>query len=344
MKLIVTIDTEEDNWGRYSAHNNPVTNIQQIIPLQKLFDEFGVKPTYLVNYPVSTAPGSVSVLKKIMDTGSCEIGMHCHPWNTPPFDKKAAINKDETMLCNLSAAMVHEKLGVLYEAIEKNFDIVPFSFRAGRWGFSREVARWLVQSGFRVDTSITPYVDWESCHESNFSQFSPEPFWFHVDDDFRAQGKNRLLEVPASIDFLQNNSRLCQKIMKACEKPFVRRMHMKGVLDRLGLVNKIWLSPEMEDFTSMKRLARSMERKKYPCVNFFFHSNTLLPGLSPFTRSWKDVDVFIQKIRRFLVFAQEAGWKSSTLSQFAQEYADQENKEPMKFFDSPGPFISNFNN
>ena len=30
MKLIVTIDTEEDNWAHYSATNNPVSNIERI--------------------------------------------------------------------------------------------------------------------------------------------------------------------------------------------------------------------------------------------------------------------------------------------------------------------------
>lgn len=83
MKLIITIDTEEDNWSRYSATDNPVENIERIVPLQQLFDEFGVRPTYLVDYPVATNPKSVSVFKRILEEGKYEIGMHCHPWNTP---------------------------------------------------------------------------------------------------------------------------------------------------------------------------------------------------------------------------------------------------------------------
>ena len=38
MKLIVTIDTEEDNWTAYSATDNPVENIGKNMPLQELFN------------------------------------------------------------------------------------------------------------------------------------------------------------------------------------------------------------------------------------------------------------------------------------------------------------------
>ena len=66
MFLVITIDAEEDNWSRYSATDNPVSNIERLIPLQQLFDEFGIRPTYLVSYPVATNPRSVEILKTIL--------------------------------------------------------------------------------------------------------------------------------------------------------------------------------------------------------------------------------------------------------------------------------------
>ena len=65
-KLVVTIDTEEDSWNPYSAEENTVKNVERIIPLQKLFDEYGVTPTYMVTYPVATNPRSVAILKRIL--------------------------------------------------------------------------------------------------------------------------------------------------------------------------------------------------------------------------------------------------------------------------------------
>ena len=99
MKLIVTIDTEEDNWGSYNPTGNTVENIGYIRELQELFDKYDVKPTYLLTYPVATDDNSVSLLRGVMERGGCEIGTHCHPWNTPPF--KEQTGPKNSMLCNL---------------------------------------------------------------------------------------------------------------------------------------------------------------------------------------------------------------------------------------------------
>ena len=60
MKLIVTIDAEEDNWGEYWLAQYSVQNIENIPELQEIFDRFNVKPTYLVNYPVASDPRAIS--------------------------------------------------------------------------------------------------------------------------------------------------------------------------------------------------------------------------------------------------------------------------------------------
>ena len=121
MKFIVTIDTEEDNWDKYSRSDNPVENLKKIIPLQKIFDRYGVRPTYLISYPVATDPGCIEILKCILDQGRCEIGTHCHPWNTPPFDEE--INEHNSMLSNLPESLVLQKLQSLHEVICQNFGV-----------------------------------------------------------------------------------------------------------------------------------------------------------------------------------------------------------------------------
>ena len=54
MKLVVTIDTEEDNWGSLRLTHYSFDNIARIPALQEMFDRFNVKPTYLMTYPVAT--------------------------------------------------------------------------------------------------------------------------------------------------------------------------------------------------------------------------------------------------------------------------------------------------
>jgi len=178
MKLIITIDTEEDNWSRYSVSDNPVSNIKQIIPLQKMFDEYDIKPVYLVSYPVATNKSSVKILKNILDEGRCEIGSHCHPWNTPPYHHNSDIKKHETMLYNLPSHIVHKKLSVLHETIYKNFRTIPISFRAGRWAFGPSVALSLNLLGYRIDSSLTPFIDWRQYGGPDFRAYSTNIFSF----------------------------------------------------------------------------------------------------------------------------------------------------------------------
>ena len=85
--LIVTVDTEEEGlWtGEYPANGNTVENTRGIPRFQALCDQFGIRPTYLVDTPVVEDDRSVELLSEIQQSGRCEIGAHLHPWCTPPF-------------------------------------------------------------------------------------------------------------------------------------------------------------------------------------------------------------------------------------------------------------------
>jgi hypothetical protein len=77
----------------------PPNNVYRLPTLQKLLNEFGIVPTYLLTYPVVRDPHAVGILREIFDAGECEIGTHCHPWNTPAAWEP--LNKYNSMLCNL---------------------------------------------------------------------------------------------------------------------------------------------------------------------------------------------------------------------------------------------------
>jgi hypothetical protein len=306
VKLIITIDTEEDNWAHYRTTDNPVENIEKIVQLQALFDRFEVKPTYLVTYPVATNPRSVAILKAILDAGKCEIGTHCHPWNTPPFEEE--ISERNSMLCNLPEDLVYRKLECLHEVISNNFDVLPVSFRAGRWGFGSSVARSLARLGYLVDSSVSPYVDWSVYHGPDFSAFPLRPYRFDLDDILTPRADGALLEIPATVGFLQGDFARCQKWTKACETNISKKFHLKGILSRVGLLENAWLSPEQSNSKTMIRLARHIEKMKLPCLNMSFHSTSLVAGLSPFVRDWEDERIFLQNIKELLIHASKSDW------------------------------------
>jgi hypothetical protein len=314
MELVVTIDTEEDNWAHYSATDNPVSNIEKLEPLQKLFGRYGVRPTYLVTYPVATNPRSVEILKGILENGECEIGMHCHPWNTPPFEEQ--ISDINSLLCNLPEPLVLRKLTVLHEAICENFAIVPESFRAGRWGFNSSVARALCQLGYRVDTSVSPFDNLSVSHGPDYSGFQLHPYRFEPDDIATPRDDGALLEVPATVGFLQSDFERCRNWTVSLEKDLGKKLRVKGILSRLGLLNKVWLSPEIGDVRRMIRLAKRVGGMSYPNLNMFFHSTNLMAGLSPFVVTRDDETAFLKTIEDFLAYTSASNIKSVTLNQF----------------------------
>ena len=313
MKLIVTIDTEEDSWGDFEHQRYTLQNIERIPLLQDLLDQYGVTPTYLITYPVAIDGRASSILRSILDQGRCEIGTHCHPWNTPPFDEDRC--GKNSMLCNLPPDLQYMKLKCLGETIQRQLGIKPVSFRAGRWGYSQSVASNLVRLGYKIDTSITPYTSWVENHGPNFSDISPDICRFSSENIFDRSTGGGLLEIPATIGYLQRNFSLCTRILKGANHRSLKHLRLTGVLNKLKLIQKVWLSPEMADANSMIQLARRMKANNYEIINLFFHSQSLMYGLSPFVRTKDDEKQFVLRIRTFLKFAWDSGIQCIKLSE-----------------------------
>ena len=313
MKLVVTIDTEEDNWGSYSPTDYSFKNIERLPALQALFDQYSVQPTYLITYPVATNEKSVRIMSDLLKEGTCEIGTHCHPWNTPPYEEES--NEQSTMLCNLPDTLQYRKLISLHNTIKHNFGVNPVSFRAGRWGFSQEVAKNLVRLGYKIDTSVTPYTDWSMYCGPDYSNDSPQPYRMKWEDVSHNCFNHDLLEVPASVGYLQKNFSVCNRVLKFLRQKPLRRMRLTGLLYKLRLVNKVGLSPEVVDSREMILFAQRLMKNNYQVLNMFFHSPFLHSGLTPFVRTPADEKRFLKTIREFLVYARDSGIESIKLSE-----------------------------
>ncbi|VFQ44460.1 polysaccharide deacetylase family protein [Desulfoluna butyratoxydans] len=309
--VYITIDTEEDSWDTYHATDNPVENLARIPELQRLFDRYGAVPTYLINWPVATDDRARDILKGIYDDGRCEIGTHCHPWNTPPHDEEISV--EHSMMCNLPEALVKQKMTRLHGAIEERFHLSPVCFRAGRWGFDAKVARTLKALGYRIDTSISPFVDWSAYSGPDFSRGLSEAYPFDPDRPMVPDPQGALLEVPPTVGFYQKNGRLCYALMERLRKKPLSRLRLLGILDRLRLLNFRWLSPELSSGAEMVRLAKQCVRFGHRFLNMSFHSTSMLPGKSPFVDSEEDLARFLADIEMFLDYAAGQGFVFSPL-------------------------------
>jgi hypothetical protein len=216
------------------------------------------------------------------------------------------------MLSNLPYSTVSKKIKFLTNQITKSLGVVPRSFRAGRWGFGPQVAAAIRELGYSVDTSVTPLVDWSAYSGPDFRAAPPSSYQFNPTDVQLAVPNGSLLEVPATIGFLQNNYALCRRINSW--RGIASRLHIHGILERAGLVNLRWLSPEHSSGKDMVTLAKATLQQGASYLNMTFHSTTLLPGKSPYVRAESDLNSFLENMEMVLKFAAKEGLIFSGLS------------------------------
>jgi hypothetical protein len=311
VRFFITIDTEEDDWGEYRSSGFSLDAIQQLSRVQEIFDAYGAIATYLVTYPVVTDEAARGFFLDNLARGRCEIGTHCHPWNTPPFVEE--LTARHSMLCNLPYSTVRDKIANLKDEISKTLGVVPVCFRAGRWGSGPDVARALSELGFGVDTSVTPYVDWTTSGGPDYRAAPTHAYRFRPDDILTARADGPLLEVPVTIGFLQGNEAFGRRAIAAGR--IARSLHIRGILDVARVVNLRWLSPELSTARELIALARRCLLRKSAYLNMSFHSTTLVPGKTPFVRTAKDLEVFLGRIEALVKYVANEGVVFSGLAE-----------------------------
>jgi len=309
MYFILTIDVEEDTWGDFENKNTSLLHINKLLMLQELFDRYGIKPTYLLTYPAAVDRNAISILRKIVEDKRCEIGTHLHPFNTPPFEEEK--NDYNSMLCNLPKDLQFKKIELLHNTIHKNFGVEPVSFRSGRWACDENVLENLSKLNYIVDSSVTSYMDWSSDHGPDYSGISPDVYKILLNGN----SDSHIMEIPATIGYLQGDFDVRNKILRTFAYRGLRKLKIAGILDRMKIINKIWLSPEVTEWEKMADLAKTMEKEGYEVLNMFFHSPSLMAGCTPYTNTDEEVKEFIHRIEKFLEFALLNNFQSIMLSE-----------------------------
>lgn len=311
----VTIDTEEDDWGRYEQDGATTRNIAHLPELQDLFERWGARPTYLVNRPPLLERASVEILGRLAARPDVEIGAHCHPWNTPPSTGEGP---ERSMMSSLDDAANRGKIREVKDRLRGELGVTPRCFRAGRWGFGGSVARPLRDEGFAIDTSVTPFVDWRDMGGPDYTHAPTEPYRFHPDAPLEPDEAGSLVQLPATVGFLRGDFTRAARTRRRLEAGALTRRTLVGPLDRLGFFAKRWLSPENSNAQTMIRLAESCIRAGQTCLQVTFHSSALLPGATPFVRTEDDRREFFGRLDRFLSYCKRSGFEFLTLSETEQ--------------------------
>lgn len=275
----VSIDTEEQwDWNAgWPVQSHSLENIQVLPRFEQLCAKHGAKTTWFVDWSVMNDDASREIMLALATHPGVELGMHIHPWLTPPRDPKTESGARESFLHNLPNDQIHAKLATVYGLFEKH-GLKPKSFRGGRYSSGGAIHDFLLSKGFVADSSVVPFTSWpdESAPDYRSRDLSPHRI-------ARPSGEPGLWEVPLTLAFTRANFRAWAARFQAIENSFLRRLKVIGILGKLGVVRRVWLNFEDTPAGDMVSLLRVLRPLKLPFIIFTVHSSSLVVGGNPYS-------------------------------------------------------------
>lgn len=299
--FIITIDTEADNqWAKDSVLTTK--NSHYIDRFQLLCEKYKFFPVYLTDYSMVSDSFYCSYMKEKIQDELCEIGMHLHAWDTPPYHSIDTSNS-KPYLIEYPKGVMEEKVRIITDKLEDTFQRKMKSHRAGRWAMNMQYAEILVKNGYKVDCSVTPGVNWSNQKGSNIggSDYSKA-----IDIPYYFDAENKLLEVPMTIKKMRYVNRMSSFSVRNVAK-----------VTRDALIGKnLWLRPSVCTEKEMYRLLDSVAASNTNYVEFMMHSSEFMPGGSPYYTSEKEIDGLFLVLEHLFEKISES-YSGITLSNFA---------------------------
>lgn len=302
--LLVVVDTEEEfPWSQpVSRDHTSTTAIAAQTRAHRIFEKYGIRPTYVIDYPVASQESGFRPLRELFDDGACQIGAHLHPWVSPPFDEEVC-NRN-SYPGNLPRDTEKAKLAVLTDKIAENFGRRPTVYKAGRYGVGPNTPNVLVELGYRIDASVVPRTDFSDEEGPDFRRCGARPYWF-------ADGK--LLEIPLSAGFTGVLSGLGWPGWNAVNSPAGRAVKLTAISSRLRVLDRLVLTPEGITHREHRRLTRALLASGHRVFSFTYHSPSLMPGCTPYVANDKDLAEFLDRMDRYFdFFINEIGGNPTT--------------------------------
>jgi hypothetical protein len=313
--LLVAIDTEGDNqWSLDSRRRPTYENIYAIGRLHDFFARHGVRPTYVITYPVARDARSAETLRALLARQDCEIGAHHHAWETPPCSPEDMARHPYAL--SLPIEQFDAQLGALTAAIAETVGTAPVSYRSGRFGFSAAHVSSLERQGYLVDSSVAPLFYEAHKQGPDFVGAPLTPYFLAYDDATRA-GASNLLELPIS-------AALNRRVPAAVERWYARApwpYTTKRMLRLLRVAQVRWLRPSYSSAEDMIALARSIAGRGEPILNLLFHSSEAIVGGSPYNKTQGELDAFFERLSTVLTYmTKELRAEPMTFAEFRAQY------------------------
>jgi hypothetical protein len=283
--LNIVIDTEaEFDWDKGTIDDTG--RVSAINELPRLIDLLGTKdalPCLAIDFPVATTTSSMEIIANLRKQG-VELGIHLQPWTTPPFAEP--IDSRHSFCGNLGPMFEKTKLLKHKDVVEALAGTRVRTFKAGRYGASASTYRVLASVGIDIDLSISPGFDFSNEDGPDWRRFSSSPGW--------VGGVGGILTLPTTSGFDGLGWRLAGY-------PPGSAPILAG-LKAGHMIRAQRLSPEGASIQDMRCITTTLFASGLRIFTLSFHSPSLKPGCTPYTKSQADVGEFIKTISTYIDF------------------------------------------
>jgi hypothetical protein len=247
--------------------------------------------------------------------------MHLHAWWSPPAhdltgDDFAAM----PYLIEYPTRVLRAKVRDMTARLEDLFGHKMVSHRAGRWAMDERYVEALIEEGYLIDCSVTPYVSWRGDKGApggrggtDYRGF-PERAYFVDPQDISRPGGSPLLEAPVTV---MPRRKLDNRALPSAA--FANAKVARAI-------NKVlphdWLRPRRGNRDRMLNLLDRARADGRGHVEFMTHSSELMPGGSPYFADADAVEDLYASLE--VVFAAaSAQFEGRTLAEYRAGYDQQ---------------------
>lgn len=295
-RLAVLVDTEEEfDWFQpFSRDNRATTHMAELWRFQEIFVRHQMVPTYMCDHPVVSDPAAVALLSEWRDAGTARIGAHLHPWVNPPHDE--VVSYFNSFSGNLDVELERRKLINLCAAHEAAFGQRPTVYMAGRYGIGPDSFDTLTELGFLVDVSAAPPIDYSREGGPDFTGMDCAPFWP------RRKGGLYCLPISGARVGWLGQRKLGRALDRFARSPAGEAAHAPGLLARLGISDRLRLTPEGYRLQDMQRLTKALWARGQRVFALNLHSPSAAPGHTPYARTLAERDALLARLDAYLAW------------------------------------------
>ena len=292
-RLITVVDTEEEfDWSKpFSRQTTSVQHMRSIDRLQTVAESHGVRPVYVVDYPVVSQQQAWQPLRQFLKQGRASIGAHLHPWVNPPFEE--CLSARNSYHGNLDRDLEFRKLATLTARIQQTFDLDPVTYKAGRYGIGANTYAILSGLGYKIDLSPAPPLDCSGDGGPDFSRMDCEPF---------QDPATGLVVAPGSGAFCGWWPGDRESAHRWATSAWRAKLHANALLNRSGAVQRLWLTPEAFDLPELIAITKYLLNQGHRLFVISLHSPTVMPGGTPFGRTEQEVQAVLSRLDGFFRF------------------------------------------